>query len=97
MDNLPLGEHKEIKLGINDLLAMERTSMANERTFLAYIRTSITVLVPGITGVYIAQTPLLKIVASLFIPAGFIIFLIGIGRFIKKRKVNSRIKKGIYK
>ena len=75
---------------INDILAMERTVMANERTFLAYIRTSMTLLVPGVTGVQLADTLLLKAVSFLFVPLGILVFIIGIFRFLKKRKETRR-------
>ena len=85
-------EQKKHKLSINDLLALERTSMANERTFLAYIRTSLTLIVPGVTGVQLADSMLLKIVSFLFVPIGVILFIIGAGRFYKKRKINHFLK-----
>lgn len=77
---------EEYKLGLNDILAMERTIMANERTFLSYIRTSLTLIVPGATGIHLADSLPIQIASSLFIPAGVVVFLIGIARFRKKRK-----------
>lgn len=81
------------KLPMNDILAMERTSMANERTFLAYIRTSLTLIVPGLTGVEFANSPSLKIVAALFVPLGVLVILVGAARFYKKRKATRLLKK----
>ena len=83
-------EGKQPQLGINDLLAIERTIMANERTFLAYIRTSMTLLVPGVTGFQLANTILLKIVSFMFVPLGILVFIIGVIRFYKKRKATRR-------
>lgn len=79
--------------GLNDLLAMERTSMANERTFLAYIRTSLTLIVPGLTGVEFANSPSLKVVAALFVPIGIVVFFIGLSRFYKKKKATRLLKR----
>jgi putative membrane protein len=90
MENGSREEPKKIKLGINDELAMERTIMANERTFLSYIRTALTLLVPGVTGLHLSETVILKVVSSLFIPAGVVVFLIGIARFRKKQKAVRR-------
>jgi putative membrane protein len=81
------------KLSMNDILAMERTSMANERTFLAYIRTSLTLIVPGLTGVEFANSPSLKVVAAMFVPLGVLVILVGAARFYKKRKVTRLLKK----
>ncbi len=85
-------EAESPKRSLNDILAMERTSMANERTFLAYIRTSLTLIVPGLTGVELASSPGLKVVAALFVPVGIIVFFIGVARFYKKRKVRRLLK-----
>lgn len=81
------------RLGLNDILAMERTSMANERTFLSYIRTSLTLIVPGLTGVEFATSPSMKVVAALFVPLGVVVFFIGSARFYKKRKRTRALKK----
>lgn len=81
------------KLSMNDILAMERSSMANERTFLAYIRTSLTLIVPGLTGVEFANSPSLKVIAALFVPLGVLVILVGAARFYKKRKATCLLKK----
>lgn len=81
---------EEYKPSLNDILAMERTIMANERTFLSYIRTSLTLIVPGATGIHLSDSLPLQIASSLFIPAGVVVFFIGIARFRKKRKAVRR-------
>jgi len=60
-------------VGIRDKLAIQRSRLANERTFLAYIRTAIVCFVAGITilklipdGVFISTTSILLLLASLF-------------------------------
>ena len=92
MENRSPAEQKKSPYSLNDILAMERTTMANERTFLAYIRTAMTLLVPGVTGVQLADTLLLRVVSSLFVPLGVVVFIIGVLRFQKKRKMNRIIK-----
>lgn len=92
---MPPLEKKDIKPSLNDILAMERTTMANERTFLAYIRTSMTLLVPGVTGFQLANTLLLKTVSFLFVPLGIIVFIIGLIRFIKKRRLRRMLNKQV--
>lgn len=90
---MALTENKDFKPALNDILAMERTTMANERTFLAYIRTSMTLLIPGVTGFQLADSLLLKIVSALFVPLGIVVFIVGVFRFLKKRRLRRLIAK----
>ncbi len=41
---------KQQSLDLRDCLALERTSLANERTFFAYARTAIMVLITGVSA-----------------------------------------------
>lgn len=74
-----------------DILALERTVMANERTFLAYIRTSLSLFIPGVAGVQLADSLLLEVVSFLFIPLGITVFILGVYRFLKKRKQSREV------
>jgi inner membrane protein YidH len=42
-------EHKDEDLDLRECLALERTTLANERTFLSYARTAVMILITGIT------------------------------------------------
>lgn len=65
------------KLILRDHLAADRTVLANERTFLAYIRTALTLFVSGATFVRFFDTLVLDIIGWIFIPAGILTFVIG--------------------
>jgi putative membrane protein len=81
---------------LRDYLAIERTILTNEATFLAYIRTSLTVVVVGVTLFHISQNPFLQYVGIGFVLFGFYIFFRGsvrssrmkikIDRFLEKKK-----------
>jgi len=68
-------------LGINDQLNAARTILANERTVLAYIRTSLTLFVGGITFIRFFDNLVIEIVGWVFLPIGIINLIIGIFRY----------------
>ncbi len=81
---------------ITDVLAIERTKLANQRTLMAYLRTSFYFLGLGLTIVGIESFEKLKCIAvPLFVLSPFIIF-IGLWSFFKEQqkieKVGQRIK-----
>ena len=69
-----------------DYLAIDRTSLANERTFLAYLRTALTVFIAGVTFIKFFDVVLLEILGWIFVPVSIAAFLIGINRFRKFKK-----------
>lgn len=80
--------HNEISR--NDLLALERTKLANERTSLAYFRTFMVFLGSGIAILKIGYFDNLWMLGYFFITAAFIILLIGLARFFYvKTKINK--------
>lgn len=84
------------QLILRDYLAIERTILTNEATFLAYVRTSLTVMVVGVTlfKLYETSNTFLHssgIAIALF---GFLIFVIGTSRTIDMRQ---KIKKFLEK
>ncbi|WP_372643366.1 DUF202 domain-containing protein [Ancylomarina sp.] len=77
-------EQNEIKL--TDMLALERTNLANERTFLSYFRTSIVFLSSGFVILKIEDLQNLKTLAYILLIAAFFLLIVGIVRFIHVRK-----------
>jgi putative membrane protein len=73
------------KHDIRHTLAIDRTILANERTFLSYTRTSLTMFVPGITFLHFSDSLTLNVTAWLFIPLGLITFVYGMIRFYQKK------------
>jgi putative membrane protein len=102
LDPMLYKEFLEKQLILRDYLAIERTILSNEATFLAYIRTSLTVAVVGITLYHLApnseKLQYFGIVISLF---GVFLFLYGsvqsakmkakINEFLKRRKQNEKV------
>lgn len=104
MDNLePLNkaEKKAVKseqkiqekqnLEMRDILAIDRTKLANERTFLSYLRTAMALVLSGLTFLKVFGQDLFYILLAIsFIGVGLGIVAFGYYRFSrKKRKVSA--------
>lgn len=66
---------------LRDYLAIERTRLANERTLLSYIRSSLYLLLGGIAFFQLKNFPDFKYLALLALVFSAIFFIIGIYRF----------------
>ncbi len=75
------------QLDLEDHLSLDRTLLANERTLLSYFRTSLTMLVAGVSFIHFIDTGLLHVIGWVLLPLGIIILVIGVQRyqFMEKR------------
>ncbi len=73
------------ELNRSDHLALVRTKLANERTFLAYFRTFVVFISSGFAILKLDMLVNLKILGYFFIVSAFIVLLIGISRFFHIR------------
>ena len=71
---------------LRDYLAIERTRLANERTLLSYIRSSLYLLLGGIAFFQLKEFPNFKYLAILSLVFSLIFFVIGIYRFTLLKK-----------
>lgn len=71
---------------LRDYLAIERTRLANERTLLSYIRSSLYLLLGGIAFLQLKSFPDFKYLALLSLVFSAIFFIIGIYRFTLLKK-----------
>jgi putative membrane protein len=76
----------ESKLILRDWLALERTKLANERTFLAYFRSAMTFLVAGISLLKISYFADVREIGFIFLVASPVILIIGIIRLFSVKK-----------
>jgi putative membrane protein len=82
---------EEKQLILRDYLAIDRTLLANESSLLAYIRTSLTMLVAGVTLPHVFPSSSMTALGwSLVLSAGALI-LIGIHRYNANAKVLTDI------
>ena len=72
-------------LNLRECLALERTTLANERTFLSYARTAVMVFITGITGFKLFGDNLIIFIlgwgAILF---STILFFVGLKKYMRR-------------
>ncbi len=83
---LPWKKTDSEPLTFRDHLAASRTIFASERTLLAYMRTSLTMTIVGITLIKLFNELLIQIIGWMCIPTAIGLFIIGFVRH-KQRKV----------
>jgi len=86
-------QQKQQSLDLRDCLALERTSLANERTFFAYARTAIMVLITGVSAFKLFPGILLIFILGLVAVAlSVILFFIGLKKYLRRYRSLSTMK-----
>ena len=90
----PYAEIDADEFTLRDRLAIERTLMSNERTVLAYGRTSLTLLAIGVTFLHFAPGAgmfyILHILGFFFLTIGALVLSVGTLQFVRaKRRMNK--------
>ncbi len=80
---------EENKISLTDLLAIERTNMANERTLLAYFRTFIILVSSGIAIVKIDFLNQISLLGIILISLSPLVLTFGVFRYFS---LNKKIK-----
>ncbi|GAA5039032.1 hypothetical protein GCM10011506_37680 [Marivirga lumbricoides] len=78
-------QNKE-KIILRDFLALERTTLANERTLFAYIRTSLYLILGGIGLIQLKDFENIKWIGYFALALSFFLIVFGLFRFYKLRK-----------
>jgi putative membrane protein len=76
---------------LRDYLAIERTRLANERTLLSYIRSSLYLLLGGIAFIQLHDFPNFKFLGFLSLVFSALFFIIGLFRFVLLKKSLKRL------
>jgi putative membrane protein len=79
------------KIELRDFLATDRTRLANQSTFLSYLRTALTMLVAGLTLIRFFESTLIAVIGSALLPIALTIFVVGYVRYRRMRLSLSRI------
>ncbi|MCG3253679.1 MAG: DUF202 domain-containing protein [Candidatus Heimdallarchaeota archaeon] len=80
------------KMIIRDHLAADRTAQANERTFLAYVRTALAFGAGGIGLIKLFEESIpIIVIGWILITISFVVLVFGIIRFIQFRKSISTL------
>ena len=80
------------RMELRDYLATDRTKLANQSTFLAYIRTALTLFVAGLTFVRFFDSAIIETIGWVFVPIGVGTFVVGFIRYNRLRLSLERIK-----
>ncbi|MEX2591532.1 MAG: DUF202 domain-containing protein [Anditalea sp.] len=83
----------ENELIIRDFLARQRTTLANDRTLLSYIRTSLYFLVSGVALIKVEDLEKVRGFGYISFIICLVLIIVGFANFFKIRR---RIKKGYY-
>ncbi len=83
---LPGKEDLMVPLSLSDELSIERTKLANDRTLLSFIRTSLYFSVAGITITSLLTFEMDWLVAIIFYVISVFIFVLGFIRYFRLRK-----------
>jgi len=81
------------KMILRDHLAADRTTLSNQNTFLAYVRTALTLFVAGVTFVRFFEMTLVEIIGWIFIPIGIATFFVGLYRYNRTRIILNRLQR----
>lgn len=90
----PYEEFKREEMILRDWLALDRTVLANKRTFLAYGRTSIALFALGIAFVKLIHHQFFEISGFILMSVGVVVFIIGLREFLSN---TSRFKQLVEK
>jgi putative membrane protein len=81
MQDTALRDDQRDRLVLRDHLALGRTTLANERTLLGYVRTALALAVVGASALKFFESPALLVLGWAFLAAGAATLLIGLRRY----------------
>ncbi len=76
---------EEKKFTVRDILAFDRTRLANERTFLSYVRTCIGCIGAGAAMLKLFEVEWASVMAVILLVAGPLVFVWGLIGYIRTR------------
>lgn len=80
---------------LREKLALERTAMANDRTFLSFVRTALYFAIAGITVNSLLNISYGWLIEILFLALSVIILIVGIVKYYRQKKNLAENKKHI--
>jgi len=81
------------KMILRDLLAADRTQMANERTLLAYMRTALTLFIAGVSFIQFFSNIVIVYIGWIFIPIGVIVAATGVKGYYRIKSPLDELRK----
>jgi putative membrane protein len=84
-------ENKE-ELTLRDYLAIDRTLLANERSFLAYVRTAFTLFIAAVSIIKFFDVPYARMVGEILMGISGLIFVQGLLRYRAMERVFAELE-----
>lgn len=81
----PYEEFHDADISLRDLLAIDRTIVANERTLLSYVRTTLALMAAGGALVHLFEDPRVVISGWVLLALSLPIFGIGFWHYLRRR------------
>ncbi|MHB9118628.1 MAG: DUF202 domain-containing protein [Burkholderiales bacterium] len=81
------------KLILRDELAIDRTLLANERTLLSYLRSSVALIIAGVSIIHFSHQIWFTLIGIVCLPSGAIAAQIGIIRYRKVDRDISAVRR----
>lgn len=94
MTRNPYERFGQTELILRDELAIDRTILANERTFLAYLRSAVALFIAGVSIIHFSSERWFMLVGFLCLPAAILAAAVGLMRFRKMGKAISVVRAG---
>jgi putative membrane protein len=94
MNDDPYHRFKPEELVVRDLLAVDRTELANERTLLSWVRTALALIISGATCLHFIDGPRAELGGVGLIVLGLGAIAVGAARFARVQRMIRRIKRG---
>jgi putative membrane protein len=88
----PYARFTDADLILRDELAIDRTLLANERTLMAYLRSAVSLVIAGVTILHFSSVGWFWAVGLACIPAGVIVGLVGVARYVAMGRKIGAIK-----
>jgi len=95
MPDTPYTKIIKEELILRDHLAADRTTLANERTYLAYVRTSMTMFIVGVSLVKFFDLFIIQIVGGLFMLFSLGTFVWGSIRYRSMSNIIHHVNKNV--
>jgi putative membrane protein len=93
------GKHPAMEMTepiLRDYMAVERTVMANERTFLSYIRAALGLFIGGASFIEFFDSKTMQVVGWVFLPLGIIAFGLGLVKYWKIKALVDKAENVCY-
>lgn len=86
MANQPYARFRQEEMILRDYLAADRTSLANERTLMSYVRTALAFFIGGASALHFLDSLATDVLGVILIALGTLTFAAGGWRYIWYRR-----------